>query len=418
MKGKIVYIVFLMALGLLQACTNEVEDLFATPAQQRMNEEIKTCRALLMSSELGWRLDYYPSPKQSYGGYAMTVKFDATRVTAASEITGDPTKMITSLYSLKSDMGPTLDFDSYNDILHYFANPDNSGGAGHGKGYEGDYEFVIQSHSENEIILKGKKTKNLLRMTRLTEPDSTYLATVMATERKVTSVVGVLGYTGKLNGQDVSISIPSERRMNIQIGTESLIATAFMYTADGIGFYQPVMIGGKEVRSLQWSDTENTYVSDDGLFSPIPDPIYPKYQHFLGEYTMKYTYGKAAREVPVTLRSLAYAASEKTYEVKGLPFPLRVYYNVQKDCMEILTYNTGKCYVAVWEITGTGSLSWAVGLGMIARLQEGASNVYEFVDNGVWGTHIARAIILWGASGEYHGYGGDTRFQHIIFVKK
>ena len=106
MKGKIFYIASLIVVGLLQSCTNEVDDLFDTPAQQRMNEEIKTCRALLASSELGWKLDYYPSSKQSYGGYAMTVKFDETKVTAASEITGDPAKTITSLYSLKSDMGP------------------------------------------------------------------------------------------------------------------------------------------------------------------------------------------------------------------------------------------------------------------------------------------------------------------------
>lgn len=413
MKGKIFYIASLIVVGLLQSCTNEVDDLFDTPAQQRMNEEIKTCRALLASSELGWKLDYYPSSKQSYGGYAMTVKFDETKVTAASEITGDPAKTITSLYSLKSDMGPTLNFDSYNAILHYFADPDYSEGAGLGKGYEGDYEFIIQSHSENEILLKGKKTKNLMKMTRLTEPSETYLAAVMATEEKISSVVGVLGYSGKLNGQDVSISIPADRRMSIQAG-ESLTATGFMFTVDGIQLYQPVKIGGKEVNSLKWSDAEQTYVTDDGALTPVPDPAYTKYLRFLGEYTMNYS----SKTVPIKLTPLKYSASEKLYEVEGLPFPLRVYYNVEKDCMEILTYNTGKCDVAVWELIGQGHLSANPGLGMIGQLKEGTDNVYEFVDNGVWGTYVARAIILWGASGEYYGYGGDTRYSNIVFTKK
>lgn len=415
MKGKIVYIVSLIVVGLLQSCTNEVDDLFDTPAQQRMNEEIKTCRALLVSSELGWKLDYYPSAKQSYGGYAITVKFDEAKVTAASEIAGDPQKTIASLYSLKSDMGPTLNFDSYNAILHYFANPDNTGGAGTGKGYEGDYEFIIQSHSENEIILKGKKTKNLMRMTRLTEPGSTYLAAVMATEKKITSVVGILGYSGKLNGQDLSISMPSDRRMNIQTGAaESLITTAFMYTEEGIRFYQPVMIGGKEVNGLKWSDTENAYVSDDVAFTPVPAPSYKKYLRFLGDYTMSYDPNKT---VSIKLTALKYGASEKTYGVEGLSFPLRVYYNVEKDCMELLTYNTGKCDVAMWD-SKTGYLTSAAGVGMIAQLKEGTDNVYKFVDNGVWGTYIARAIILWGSSSDYFGYGGDTRYPNIVFTKK
>lgn len=418
MRKKIIYMACLMGIGLLQSCTNEVDDLFNASAQQRMNEELKACRALLVSSEEGWTLDYYPSAKQAYGGYAMTVKFDETHVTAASEITADPAAAVSSLYSLKSDMGPTLNFDTYNKILHHFADPDNSGGAGLGKGYEGDYEFVIQSHSENEIILKGKKTKNLMKMTRLTGSSQNYLAPIRATEAKIESVVGVLGYTGKMNGQNVSITIPSVRRMSIQVGDESLIATGFMYIADGIRFYQPVRIGDKDIASLKWSEAKQTFFSDDGAFSPIPDPVYPKYRRFLGEYTMKYQYGETPREIPIELKMLKYSTSEKAYVVEGLPFPLKVFYNVGKDCMEILTYDTGKCYVSVWEVINEGYLSHSKGLGMIAPLKEGTDNVYEFVDNGAWGSSIARAIILYGTSGEYRGYGGDTRFQNIVFVKK
>lgn len=409
----------LVGIGLLQSCANEVDDLFDASAQQRMNEELKACRALLVSSQEGWTLDYYPSAKQTYGGYAMTVKFDETHVTAASEITDDPAETVSSLYSLKADMGPTLNFDTYNEILHYFADPDQTGGAGLGKGYEGDYEFVIQSHSENEILLKGKKTKNLMKMTRLTGSSLDYLALIRDTEAKIESVVGVLGYTGKMNGQNVSVTIPSDRRMSIQVGDESLIATGFMYTADGIRFYQPVKIGGKEIASLKWSEAEQTFLSDDGALSPVPDPVYPKYKRFQGEYTMKYQAGKNLREIPIELKALKYSPSEKSYAVEGLTFPLKVFYNAEKDCMEILTYNTGKCYVAVWEVNGEGSVSWTSGLGMIGQPKEGTDNVYEFVDNGVWGSHIARAIVLFNSSsGEYGGYGGDTRYQNIVFVKK
>lgn len=418
MKNRILYIVCLVIVGLLQSCTNEVDDFFDTPAQQRVNEEIKACRTLLVSSELGWKIDYYPSATQSYGGYAITVKFDDTHVTAASEITGDPSEMVTSLYSLKSDVGPTLNFDTYNSILHYFADPDNPAGAGYGKGYEGDYEFIIQSHSENEILLKGKKTKNVMKMTRLTESSESYLAPVISMSEKISSVLGVLGYVGSINGQQVAASIPSDRRMTIQVGEESIISSGFMYTGTGIQFYQPLEIGGKEIVGLNWSDAEQGFAWENEILTPVMDPLYPKYTRFLGEYTMNYSYGNNAREVTINLVPFRYSEVEKLYVVEGLPFPLRIQYNADKDCMEILTYTTGGYYVAVWELIGEGSLSWSPGLGLIGKLKDGTDNVYEFVDNGVWETNVARALILWSPSGEYKDFGGDTRFQYIVFTKK
>ena len=38
----------------------------------------------------------------------------------------------------------------------------------------------------------------------------------------------------------------------------------------------------------------------------VPDPAYTKYERFLGEYTMKYSYGNAPREVSVNLKSLKF----------------------------------------------------------------------------------------------------------------
>lgn len=416
MKNKLLYIAFVI-IGLLQSCTNEVDNLFDTPAQQRVNEEIKACRALLTSSELGWKMDYYPSATQKYGGFAMTVKFEGENATFASEITGDPAQTATSLYSLKADMGPTLNFDTYNEILHYFSDPDNTAGSGLGKGYEGDYEFIIQSHSESEIILKGKKTKNIIKMTRLSEPSQDYLASIINNYEKMQSVIGILGYDVTLNGQNVSIGLPSDRRINIQFGN-SLIQTSYIYTATGIQFYEPVSVAGIELSSLAWSSTENTFIVDNAPMTPVPDPTYEKYKRFLGSYTMNYDYGSNKRKIDVELVFKQFNPSARVYTLKGLPFPLEVQYNIEKDCMEILTQKIGECDVSVWEVIGSGTLSWGPGLGLIGQLKEGTDNVYEFVDNGNWGDLIARALILWSAGGEYSGFGGDTRFQYIVLTKK
>lgn len=417
MRTKLFYILCVIA-GLLQSCTNEVDDIFDASAQQRMNEEIRACKALLVSPELGWKLDYYPESNQKYGGYAFTLKFDEQKVTVASEITEDYALTASSYYSLKSDMGPTLNFDTYNNILHYLADPGVNAGGGTGKGYEGDYEFVIISHNENEIILKGKKTKNIMKMTRLEESSLSYLTSVRKIRDSMMGIIGIAGYDGQINGQKVSITLPSDRRMNIQIGTEELIKTGYIYTPTGIQFYQPIEIAGKELTGINWSVDQKTLVSEDGAMTPIDDPVYKSYERYLGEYTMNYSYGNANREIPIKVALYQFNPSQKTYVVEGLPFPLILQYNVDLDCMEFLTYTSGGVYFAVWEVIGKGSLSWGAGLGMIAMLKEETENVYEFVDNGVWGTNQARAIILWSAAGEYHGFGGDTRFQYITFTKK
>lgn len=417
MRTKFLYILCAIA-GLLQSCTSEVDEIFDASAQQRMNEEIRTCKELLVSSELGWKIDYYPSATQQYGGFALTLKFDSQQVTAGGEIVQDLSTTYSSYYSLKSDMGPTLNFDTYNTIIHYFSDPDYSFGGGQGKGYEGDFEFVIVSHNENEIILKGKKTKNIMKMTRLEESSQNYLESVVNIRQSMMSIVGISGYDGQINGQKVSISLPSDRRANIQLGTDELIKTAYMYTPTGIKFYQPIEIGGKEVTGLEWSVEQNTLVSDGGAMTPVEDPVYKLYARFLGDYTMNYKFGSKSREIPVKVVLNQFNPSQKNYVVQGLPFPLIIQYNVELDCMEFVSYTAGNCYFAVWEVLGEGHLSWGGGVGLIATLRENTDNVYDFVDNGVWGTYLARAIILWSAAGEYHGFGGDTRYQYITFTKK
>lgn len=413
---KLIYTILAFAF-VCSSCVQDIDDVYDKPVAQRVEEAIQKYHDLLVSSQYGWLMEYYPHSSQIYGGFNYVMKFEkGDKVSVATDAFGKPDEVAESYFSLKKDIGPTLNFDSYNELFHYFSDSDNPNGAGTGKGYEGDYEFLLRSHTDNEIILRGKKTKNIIRMTRLTGDATPYLASAITVEASVGSVVGVLGYAGKLNGQDVTIQIVSDRRMNIQVNEESEVVS-FIYTADGIRFYQPVMIGEKEIESLQWSETERAFVSDGVVLAAVPDPVYPKYTRFLGEYTMTYYYGNNARVKTINLKTLNYSASEKSYVVEGLPFPLRIQYNENKDCMEILTYTTSSYYVAVWEVTGRGNLSWGAGLGLIGQLKEGTTNEYEFVDNGMWGEIVARALILWSANGEYTSF-GDSRYQNIVFIKK
>ena len=162
------------------SCVQDVDDVYDKPVAQRVEEAVQEYHDLLVSSEHGWLMEYYPHSSQIYGGFNYIMKFKGgDKVTISTDAFRKPEETEESLFSIKKDIGPTLNFDTYNSLFHYFSDSDISGGAGTGKGYEGDYEFLLRSHTENEIVLRGKKTKNIIRMTRRAEDDTPYLAAAM-----------------------------------------------------------------------------------------------------------------------------------------------------------------------------------------------------------------------------------------------
>lgn len=419
MKRILFYMTCFAAL-LLQACNNEVDDLFDKSAEERLDEELQTCKELLLSAENGWVLDYYPQSNQNYGGYCMTVKFDEQQVTAASEITGDPTQTVSSLYSIKSDVGPTLNFDTYNDILHYFADPDNSAGAGLGKGYEGDYEFSIMSHTDNEIVLQGKKTKNTMHMYKLEESSESYLTKVAQMTEAIANRPSEIGtYEGTVNGVQIIATAPVDRHVSIQIGEEESQSIACVYTDKGVRLYEPISINDTEINALEWSTEQNTFTVGGQALTPVTSPIYDRYLEFCGTYTMKYNNSSQDKEIDITVSEGSFI--NKSYNVEGLAFPLPLFYNETNDCFELLT--SANDNIAMWEAQGDGYLTWDTGVGMLGFTQIDETtqeSYYAFEDNGVWGSSKARALILYSSDGWYYGYGNgvDVVYRDIEFHKK
>lgn len=419
MKRILFYMTCFAAL-LLQACNNEVDDLFDKSAEERLDEELQTCKELLLSAENGWVLDYYPQSNQNYGGYCMTVKFDDQQVTAASEITGDPTQTVSSLYSIKSDVGPTLNFDTYNDILHYFADPDNSAGAGLGKGYEGDYEFSIMSHTDNEIVLQGKKTKNTMHMYKLEESSESYLTKVAQMTEAIANRPSEIGtYEGTVNGVQIIATAPVDRHVSIQIGEEESQSIACVYTDKGVRLYEPISINDTEINALEWSTEQNTFTVGGQALTPVTSPIYDRYLEFCGTYTMKYNNSSQDKEIDITVSEGSFI--NRSYNVEGLAFPLPLFYNETNDCFELLT--SANDNIAMWEAQGDGYLTWDTGVGMLGFTQIDETtqeSYYAFEDNGVWGSSKARALILYSSDGWYYGYGNgvDVVYRDIEFHKK
>lgn len=164
------------------ACVGQVDDVFDKTATERLDEAKGIYAQRLIADGGKWVMEYYPTQENEAPiglGYLMTCSFTSDyKVVVAmnNEVTDKHYKESTSAWEVLTDNGPVLSFNTYNDVLHTFSKPENIPSFEQedkedetGRGYEGDYEFVITSLDEGaqHAMLKGKKRGTYNRLTRL-----------------------------------------------------------------------------------------------------------------------------------------------------------------------------------------------------------------------------------------------------------
>ena len=170
MKAKYLVIIGLFA-ATFAACSRDEESLFEKPAAIRAQEAIDNAFNVFTSAENGWEMAYFPNLEASAKGYNMVLKFNKNgnvSVTAKNATTTG-NKIMTdtaSTWAVKSDYGPILTFDTYNDVFHAFSDP-----KGDGAGLLGDYEFLILKATPELVLLKGKKHSAYTVMRPMKNPD-------------------------------------------------------------------------------------------------------------------------------------------------------------------------------------------------------------------------------------------------------
>ena len=195
----------LMAVGMLsvQSCLHDNEDTFDTPAAQRIIETVAADKALLESATNGWHLEYYLGEEYLYGGINYFVKFANGKAYVAGE-PGGPDSISVSSYDVITDMGPVLTFNTYNEIMHEYAQPYSSAT----EGYQGDFEFVIMKTTNDSIYLQGKKWGNKMLMTRVAEGASwdDYLSKVS----EVQDALLFADYKANIGGIDTDVEFDTD----------------------------------------------------------------------------------------------------------------------------------------------------------------------------------------------------------------
>lgn len=270
----------------LQSCGDDDNDIFDKSAAVRIDEAVAETKALLMSSPNGWMMHYYTGREYTGGGFTMFVKFDESKAHASSDIAADVNMVSTSSYDVIKDQGPVLTFNTYNEILHFLAQPYQ----GDVDGEEGDYEFIVQKITDDAIYLKGKRFGNKFVMTRVPESMNwaDYLTELNNVDKATASV-----YLVQYNGQLVDSLIIDRDAHNAQL-TSQTETTPYCYVPGGIEFrttlttlggYSFEKINLTDVASSTFSDPTGTLefikCTDEGFNLDVAD--------FAGEWTMTYT---------------------------------------------------------------------------------------------------------------------------------
>lgn len=163
MKKFLLYIMVVAGMVSMQSCLHDDKDLFDESAAERLEKATEETKQILESSESGWALQYYLGEEYEGGGCTYLVKFKNGKADVSLDW-ADPSEVSHSSYDVIKDQGPVLTFNTYNELMHYFAQP-NSDGTTNG----GDFEFMVMNVTNDVIDLKGRTTGNKMRLVRLPE---------------------------------------------------------------------------------------------------------------------------------------------------------------------------------------------------------------------------------------------------------
>ena len=226
MRKFLLYIMGVISMLSFQSCLHDDKELFDESAAERLEHATEETKQILESSTSGWAFQYYLGDEYTSGGCTYLVKFKDGKADVALDLVDDPTNITHSSYDVVKDQGPVLTFDTYNEWMHYFANP-NSDGTTNG----GDFEFSVTKISNDTIDLKGRTTGNKMRLIRLPENTdwSTYFNAIYDFEDNMFDSYRVME-----DGVEQGVVSFNSRRYSYVASDKSVVRNPYCVTPNGI----------------------------------------------------------------------------------------------------------------------------------------------------------------------------------------
>ena len=258
---KIVLAAIAAALS-LTACLKNDTDYFDQSASERGQVAVEQALKALQSAQNGWRMEVYPFPETAdYGGFNLFVKFTDKEVTAMGEVFG-PDVVSTSFYSLTQENGPMLSFDTYNDVIHFFADPGYGANQDIGEkqyGLHGDTDFIVMEASPEFIKLKGRITNNYAYMYPL-EPGVDWTAEMNEYLTVIDEMDELVFNRCTINGEEVDFYYAptwnnfTSRWFELEDLDGNTVDISYILTKTGVKFYVPVKIAGEVISEMTLVD--------------------------------------------------------------------------------------------------------------------------------------------------------------------
>ena len=150
MKKYLLY--FISIPILLFSCKRETDPVFKQSPDERINEALQKYQSTLTGATNGWNASLVTSIGITFSFY---FRFnDSNRVFMYSDFDSTTAGVIKeSSYRLKALQQPSLLFDTYS-YIHMLADPDAAVNGGfYGLGLASDFEFSIDSVTDDRIVL-------------------------------------------------------------------------------------------------------------------------------------------------------------------------------------------------------------------------------------------------------------------------
>lgn len=335
MKKLILYSLLACATVSMQSCLFSEEDLFEQSSADRENASVLELKSLLTSAPNGWKLEYRYGSEGMGGAANLFFKFDANEVTIASDYATSsytPGQTATSLYTVQSYNGTEISFDSYNEILHAFCEPNGY----NDPGLMGDYEFIVRSTSENEIRLTGKKHGVEMVMTRL--DDTLDWTTYLAAAAQI-SEDSDYNLFNLMQGDQKVASVMREGRAFLlgsvdENGTSSYAYYPFVCTENGVKTVEPMVCNGISMQNFTWDNATSTFTcTDEGSNVKLVFERPANYEKYLGTYHVQSGSSSFSLTLEVKKDGKSYQATKTYYLSGGGTWTMNVefYYDIERD---------------------------------------------------------------------------------------
>lgn len=274
---RIANMIIMAAAFSLTACTVEQDDFFSDSSANRSDGAIQHYYSILAGAPHGWRMKYFPSTEQSYGGFNFVMKFDEQGYVTCSgdaDISDDITAKATSLYKIYQSSGITLALDTYNAIFSKMCDPKVVISGETGTGMGGDYEFSVLSACADSVVLKGRASGNRAVMYPMDNDDwAGYLSGLAAIDDHMYAK----SYSLVINETDTTTLYTDLRGLSYYYvdGNDRKTGSAsYIVTPQGLEFYKSIDFKGHQISGFKYNAETKVFESfDDPNVKLVVDPL-------------------------------------------------------------------------------------------------------------------------------------------------